>query len=94
MPNDRPDGLPGRLPSAIEGSESQSHRRTAHQCSEPRAALVRRLRLLVAASAIPWIARPLQRLPRGSAQLQITFSDREAGRLSADPRLEVIGVGL
>src|SRR5258708_5115101 len=46
------------------------------------AALVCSLRLFVAASAIARIARALQRLSRGSAQLQIALSAREAGRLS------------
>ena len=80
-PNYHSDGLPGRLPAALEGVEPQPHRRTAHKCLEPRAALVCSLRLFATASAIARIAFAL-RLSRGSAQLQIAFSDREAGRLS------------
>src|ERR1700722_13837172 len=85
-PNHYSDGLPGRLPAAFKGAEPQPHRRTAHQCLEPRAALVRRLRLFVAASAIARIARALQRLSRGSAQLQIALSARQTGRLSLSTR--------
>src|ERR1700722_8364759 len=81
-PNYHSNGLPGRLPAAPEGVEPQSHRRTAHKCLEPRAALVCSLRLFATASAIARIAFALQCLSRGSAQLQIAFSDREAGRLS------------
>jgi Protein of unknown function (DUF1254) len=60
--------------------------RAAHYCLEPRAALVRGLRLFIAASAIARIARALQRLSRGSAQLQIALSARQAGRLSRSTR--------
>jgi hypothetical protein len=58
-PNYHSNRVPRGLPAAPKGVEPQQNRRTAHQFLNPRAAMVRGLRLLATTTAIARIARSM-----------------------------------